>query len=179
MVSGTPPFGYRDITCPCPEGITRTGELGYFSTGEVAEGWQDLLGDNQVLYRGLREEIDRGEVYLRVFVVPDADAIRYRHWPTWTEPLPRPVNRIERVLPPALRWSRPKWSLSGGYFPQPCTITDVAITNIRGCWLCTHPALHEVSNASTFTMLSMEQSTVDTAHHWHVLVCLGRKRRAS
>jgi hypothetical protein len=24
-------------------------------------------------------------------------------------------------------------------FPQTCTITDAAITNIRGCWLCRHP----------------------------------------
>jgi hypothetical protein len=122
--------------CWDPEikGFPLLSHLGYLMTGDAAKEWKELVNDFD-FHEGLREEIEEGRLYLRLFLVADAKPVRRRDWPRWLSAL----ARLEPLLPPYLRWSRPRWSLPRRYFPQTCVITDAALTNLRDCWAARYP----------------------------------------
>jgi hypothetical protein len=120
------------------KGLPLLSRLGYFTTGEDLGQWKESLGDFD-FHEGLREEIDEGRLYLRLFLVAETKPVRHRHWPRWLSRAQSALWHLESLLPPSLRWSRPRWSLPRRYFPQTCTITDAALTNLQGCWTARYP----------------------------------------
>ena len=119
------------------KGLPLLSSLGYFTTGDAAAEWNEFAGDFD-FYDGLREEIEQGRLYLRLFLVADAKPVRHRDWPRWLSPIHSALSHLEALLLPRLRWSRPRWSLPRRYFPQRCVITDAALTNLQGCWMARH-----------------------------------------
>ena len=114
------------------KGLPLLSLLGYFTTGDEAREWKEFADDFD-FHDGLRQEIEEGLLYLRLFLVAEAKPVRHRHWPRWLGPVHSALWHLERSLPPRLRWSRPRWSLPRRYFPQTCIITDAALTNLHGC----------------------------------------------
>ncbi len=121
---------------PKIKGLPLLSQLGYFTTGDDAKEWEELVGD---YYEDLREEMEEGHLYLRLFLVADAKPIRHRPWPRWLSPAQSALSRLEPLLPPRFRWSRPRWSLPRRYFHQICVIKDAALTNLQGCWTARYP----------------------------------------
>ena len=119
------------------KGLPLLSSLGYFTTGEAATEWKEFADDFD-FHEGLREEIEEGRLYLRLFLLADAKRVRHRHWPRWLSPAHSALRHLELLLPPRLRWSRPRWSLPRRYFPQKCVIIDAALTNLQGCWMARH-----------------------------------------
>jgi hypothetical protein len=115
------------------KGFPLLSSLGYFTAGDAAKEWKEFAVDFD-FHEGLREEIEEGKLYLRLFLVADSEPVRHGNWPRWLSAL----SRLEPLLPPCLRWSRPRWSLPRQYFPQTCVITDAALTNLRDCWMARH-----------------------------------------
>jgi hypothetical protein len=122
---------------PESKGLPLLSSLGYFTTGEAAKEWKDFADDFD-FHEGLREEIEKGQLFLRLFLVAETKPVRQRPWPRWLEPVQSALWHLERALPQRLRWSRPMWSLPRRYFPQTCTIADAALTNLHDCWAAKH-----------------------------------------
>ena len=122
---------------PENKGLPLLSSLGYFTTGEAAREWKEFADDLD-FHEGLREEIEKGQLYLRLFLVAETKPVRQRSWPRWLEPVQSALWHLERALPQRLRWSRPRWSLPRRYFPQTCTIADAALTNLHDCWAAKH-----------------------------------------
>jgi hypothetical protein len=120
------------------KGLPLLSSLGYFTTGDAAKEWKDLSDDFD-FHEGLREEIEQGRIYLRLFLVADAKPVRHRDWPRWLSPFRSAHRHLEALLPSRLRWSRPRWSLPRRYFPQSWVIMDAALTNLQGCWTARYP----------------------------------------
>ena len=47
-------------------GLPLLSSLGYFTTGDAAKEWNEFAGDFD-FHKGLREEIEKGRLYLRLF----------------------------------------------------------------------------------------------------------------
>ena len=122
---------------PESKGLPLLSSLGYFTTGKAAREWKEFADDFD-FQEGLCEEIEKGLLYLRLFLVAETKPVRQRSWPRWLEPVQSALWHLERALPQRLRWSRPRWSLPRRYFPQTCTIADAALTNLHDCWAAKH-----------------------------------------
>jgi hypothetical protein len=120
------------------KGLPLLSRLGYFAAGDETKEWKEATDDFD-FHECLREEIEEGKLYLRLFLVADAKPVGHRHWPRWLTPVQSALWHLEALLPPRLRWSRPRWSLPRRYFPQTCIITDAALTNLQGCWTARYP----------------------------------------
>ena len=120
------------------KGLPLLSSLGYFTTGDAAKEWKEFADDFD-FHDGLREKIEQGRLYLRLFLVADAKPVRHGDWPRWLSPVHSALRHLEALLPPRLRWSRPRWSLPRRYFHRKCVIIDAALTNLQGCWTARYP----------------------------------------
>jgi len=119
-----------------PKGLDLLSGLAYFSTGVEAKQVNEWLEGIDV-YEVLREDIEAGQVYLRLFLQTDSERVGmyYQRWPSWLEPVESALLRLERRLPWWLRWSKPPYSLPRRFFPHQYVIVDAALTNLQGCWM--------------------------------------------
>ena len=119
-------------------GLPLLSQLGYFTTGDAAKKWKEFADDFDY-YENLRKQIQEERLYLRLFLVAEHKPVRHRDWPRCFSPIQSALSRLEPLLPPPLRWSRPQWSLPRRYFPQTCVIMDAALTNLQACWTARYP----------------------------------------
>src|ERR1039457_2597421 len=125
---------------PQVKGLPLLSHLGYFTTGDAAKSVNESFGDVD-FYEVLREDIEAGHVYLRLFLQTESEPTgrEYRRWPSWLKPVESALLPLERWLPRPLRCSKPQYSLPSRFFPQKYLILDAALTNLQGCWMSRYP----------------------------------------
>jgi len=123
-----------------PRGLDLLPDLAYFSAGGEAKQATEWLSDVDA-YEVLREDIEAGRVYLRLFLRADTERVgmSYQRWPSWLEAVESAVLPLERRLPRWLRWNKPPFSLPRRFFPHEYVIVDAALTNLEGCWMARYP----------------------------------------
>ena len=142
-------YSFWDATWRVDGNVEWTGErrrldllsdLAYFSTGAEAKQVNEWL-DGIDVHEVLREDIEAGQVYLRLFLQTNSEPVGMysRRWPSWLDPVESGLLRLGRRLPWWLRWSKPPYSLPRWFFPHQCVIVDAALTNLQGCWMARYP----------------------------------------
>lgn len=96
-----------------PKGLDLLSRLLYFATGDEGKSANEWL-EGFDFYETLREDIETGDVYLRLFLRSDSDHVGRPKYGPWKE---RPHS-----IPP-------------GFFPHRYVIMDTALTNLQGCWM--------------------------------------------
>jgi hypothetical protein len=102
-----------------PKGLNLLAKLLYFASGDQGKSANEWL-EGADLYEILREDIETGDVYLRLFLRSGSEHDGRPESEPWRGPLP--------AIPPS-------------FFPHHYLIMDAALTNIEGCWMARHPYL--------------------------------------